>query len=120
MFPAASGYFPPTLRLLLITTMVTTGCSGGGNSSAPATAAATGTPGAEESVGERLFMETRFAQSFKAFLDAGGNVNDPNVGDPVVNTVETVTPGAPIDPGPFAGLSMNCRSCHFVDDLLTA
>ncbi|HEX6532458.1 MAG TPA: hypothetical protein VF019_07530 [Nitrospira sp.] len=120
MFPTASGYFPFTLRLLLIFTMAATGGSGGGSSSAPATAAATGTPGAQEAVGERLFMETRFPQSFKAFLDAGGKVNDPNVGDPVVATVETVTPGAPIDPGPFAGLSMNCRSCHFVDDVLTA
>lgn len=120
MFRTASRYLPPTSTLLLIITMMATGCSGGDSSSAPATAAATGTPGAQEAVGERLFMETRFAQSFKAFLDAGGNVNDPNVGDPVVNTVETVTPGAPIDPGPFAGLSMNCRSCHFVDDVLTA
>ncbi len=119
MFPTASGYFMPTLRLLLITTMVTTGCSAGGDSSAPATAQATGTPGAEEAVGERLFMETRFAQAFQAFLDAGGDVNDPNAGDAVVDSVETL--GAPITAeAPFKGMSMNCRSCHFVDDLLTA
>ena len=36
-----------------------------------------GTPDAAESVGERLFLETRFAQAFKAFLDSGGKVNDP-------------------------------------------
>src|SRR5689334_23252861 len=90
MFPGVYVYFLPTLKLLLITTMVTTGCSGGGNSSAPATAQATGTPGAEEAVGERLFMGTRFAQAFKAFLDAGGDVNDPSAGDPVVDSVETV------------------------------
>jgi len=119
MFPAASGYFPPTLRLLLITTMVTTGCSGGGNSSAPATAQATGTPGAEEAVGERLFMETRFAQAFQAFLDAGGDVNDPSAGDPVVDSVETVAASMTAE-APFKGMSMNCRSCHFVGDLLTA
>lgn len=67
MFPAVYVYFLPTLKLLLITTMVTTGCSGGGNSSAPATAQATGTPGAEEAVGERLFMETRFARRSRRF-----------------------------------------------------
>jgi hypothetical protein len=64
-------------------------------------------------------METRFAQAFNAFLDAGGDVNDPNAGDPVVDSVETL--GAPITAqAPFKGMSMNCRSCHFVDDLLAA
>src|SRR5262249_28943519 len=92
-------------------------CSGSINSGPPATA---GTAGAEQAVGERLFLETRFAQAFKAFLDAGGDVNDPNAGDPVVDTVETVTPGTPIDPRPFKSMSMNCRSCHFVDDVLMA
>ncbi|HSB45403.1 MAG TPA: hypothetical protein VLD60_10345, partial [Nitrospira sp.] len=71
-------------------------------------------------MGERLFVETRFAQSFKAFLDSGGNVNDHNAGDAVMDTLETTTPGAPIDPGPFKGMSMNCRACHMVDDVLTA
>jgi len=119
MIRIGSAFLVSTSPLILAVIISAVGCSGS-SSSAPATAAATGTPGAQEAVGERLFMETRFAQSFKAFLDAGGNVNDPNAGDPVVNTVETATPGAPIDPGPFAGLSMNCRSCHFVDDVLTA
>src|SRR4029078_13246922 len=119
MFPTPSGYFLSTLRLLLITTMVSTGCSGSGNSGAPATAQATGTPGAEQAVGERLFMDTRFAQAFKAFVDAGGDVNDPNAGDPVVDAVETL--GAPTTAeAPFKGMSMNCRQCHFVDDLLSA
>ena len=80
--------------------------------------ASTGTPGAEEAVGERLFLETRFAQAFKVFLDNGGNINDPNIGDSAVETVATLD--APIDPGPFKGLSMNCRACHFVDDVLDA
>ena len=119
MFPTASEYCLSTLRLLLITTMVATGCSASENSGAPATASTTGTPGAEQAVGERLFMETRFAQAFKAFLDAGGDVNDPNAGDAVMDSVETL--GAPITAeAPFKGMSMNCRSCHFVDDLLTA
>jgi len=62
-------------------------------------------------------METRFAQAFRDFVNNGGTINDPNVGDPVVDSVETITPGAPITPGPFQGMSMNCRSCHFVDDV---
>ena len=119
MFPTAPETFLPTLRLLLITTMVATGCSGSGNSGTPATAQATGTPGAEQAVGERLFMETRFAQAFQEFLNNGGNVNDPNAGDPVVDSVETLGPPITAE-APFKGMSMNCRSCHFVDDLLSA
>ncbi len=34
-------------------------------------------------------------------------------GDPVVNQVQT--PNGPL-PGPFAGQSINCRSCHFVTE----
>ena len=118
MFGIRFGHFLSTSTLLLITAMVGTGCSSG-TPPAAATAVATGTPGAEQAVGERLFMDTRFAQAFKAFLDAGGDVNDPNPGDPVVDSVETI--GAPITAeAPFKGMSMNCRSCHFVDDLLTA
>jgi cytochrome c peroxidase len=73
-----------------------------------------GTPEAAEAVGERLFLETRFAQAFKAFLDQGGRVNDalPS-GDPVLATTETID--QPL-PGPFAGLTMNCRTCHLVDE----
>ncbi len=99
---------------------LTLGGCGSGGSSAPPSVRATGTPGAEPSVGERLFVETRFAQAFKAFLDNGGNVNDHNAGDAVMDTLETKTPGAPIDPGPFKGMSMNCRACHMVDDVLRA
>lgn len=64
--------------------------------------------------GERLFLETRFAHFFKQFLTGGTGVNNPLPnGDPVMNT--TVTIGEPL-PGPFAGLSMNCRACHLVDE----
>jgi hypothetical protein len=92
------------------------GCGGGSSSSAPPSVAATGTPGAEASIGERLFVETRFAQAFKAYLDSGGNVNDTlPVGDPVMNLSETTGPGVGL-PGPFVGLSMNCRACHLVDE----
>ncbi len=60
--------------LLFLTGLVA--CSG--DESTPPPLAATGTPGAEEAVGERLFLETRFAQAFKVFVDNGGDVNDPN------------------------------------------
>ena len=92
------------------------GCSGGSSTPPPPSVAATGTPGAEASVGERLFVETRFAQAFKAYLDSGGNVNDAlPVGDPVMDLSETTGPGVGL-PGPFAGLTMNCRACHLVDE----
>ncbi|NOS78576.1 MAG: hypothetical protein HOP35_11585 [Nitrospira sp.] len=68
----------------------------------------------EITVGERLFLETRFAQFFQQFLAEGAAVNDPlPAGDPVMD--KTVTIGEPL-PGPFAGLSMNCRACHLVDE----
>jgi hypothetical protein len=76
-----------------------------------------GTPDAAESVGERLFLETRFAQAFKAFLDSGGKVNEPlSAGDPVLDDTQTID--QPL-PGPFAGLTMNCRTCHLVDELVS-
>jgi len=69
------------------------GCGGGSSDSSSPAASATGTPGAEGSVGERLFVETRFAQAFKAYLDSGGKVNDTlPVGDPVMNRSETTGP----------------------------
>ena len=116
-----TGTLGHSLLALLGITFLTTGygCSGGSSSPGTSSAAATaGTAGAEQAVGERLFLETRFAQAFKVFLDNGGDINNPNAGDAVVDTVETV--GAPIEPGPFRGLSMNCRACHMVDDVLTA
>jgi cytochrome c peroxidase len=67
----------------------------------------------EVTVGERLFLETRFAEFFAR------NATDVNAplaaGDPVMDTTETT--GAPL-PGPFAGSSINCRSCHLVDEQL--
>jgi hypothetical protein len=69
-----------------------------------------------------LFLETRFAQLFKVFLDNGGDVNDSMpLGDPVLEKVMNWK----LQPdrfalGPFSGQSMNCRSCHFVDEQLDA
>jgi cytochrome c peroxidase len=69
-------------------------------------------------IGERLFLETRFAEAFARFLretpDATVNDSLP-AGDPALEESETT--GAPL-PGPFAGQSMNCRSCHLVDEQL--
>lgn len=104
----------------ILFSLLLVGCSGGSDTPPSPSVSATGTPGAEAAVGERLFLETRFAQAFKVFVDNGGNVNDPSVEDPVMDIVETTTPGAPIDPGPFKGQSMNCRACHMVDDVLSA
>jgi cytochrome c peroxidase len=83
------------------------GC-GSGAIPAPETDADT-TP-AEQNLGERIFIDTRFAEFF--FANNTG-INTPlAVGDPVVAQVQNVYSG-PM-PGPFAGQSINCRSCHFV------
>ena len=79
---------------------------------------------AEVMHGERLFLETRFAQRFYRFLQKGGNVNENiDVGDPVLNkTVRFfgLPPyQIPFSPGPFKGESFNCRSCHLVDEHVT-
>ncbi|MDC8450916.1 MAG: hypothetical protein LV473_21530 [Nitrospira sp.] len=106
-----------TLLFSLLFLIGQVACSGG-ESSSPPIALAPGTPGAEEDIGERLFLDTRFAQAFKVFMDNGGDVNNPNAGSDAVDTLETL--GAPINPGPFKGMSMNCRTCHLVDDVLTS
>jgi hypothetical protein len=110
---------PLVVYLFLLLTI--TSCSGGSADSGSPTARA-GENGKhafdppEVTSGERLFLETRFAQFFKAYLDSGGKVNDAlPASDPVVDQAQTT--GLPL-PGPFAGLSMNCRSCHFVDEFV--
>jgi cytochrome c peroxidase len=63
-------------------------------------------------VGERLFLETRFAQYF--FAHSKGDANAVLAeGDPVVTT--TVTTGQAL-PGPFRAFAINCRSCHLVGE----
>lgn len=65
----------------------------------------------EIALGERLFLETRFAQFFAQ--QSGGEVNQGLVmGDPVVEETETL---ATPFPGPFAGQAINCAACHLVD-----
>jgi cytochrome c peroxidase len=68
---------------------------------------------AEVTIGERLFLETRFAEFF-AQNQIDANTPLP-AGDPVVESTETTNGSLP---GPFAGESMNCRSCHLVDEHL--
>lgn len=60
---------------------------------------------AEVQIGERLFMETRFAHAHSA-----GVTSDPAVAHNVTVTGKL--------PGAFSGQTMNCRSCHLVDDHL--
>jgi hypothetical protein len=63
-------------------------------------------------IGERLILETRFAEFF--YTNSGGNANAVlTKGDPVVSN--TVSIYGPL-PGPFAGYSMNCRQCHMVEE----
>ena len=67
-------------------------------------------PAPEVTIGERLFLETRFSQFF--FANFRGRVNQPlSAGDSVM--VVTATTEATL-PGPFAGQGMNCRACHLV------
>jgi len=66
---------------------------------------------ADQNVGERIFIDTRFAEFFASHMT--GTNESLAVGDPVVAEVNTP---AGVLPGPFAGESINCRSCHFVTE----
>ncbi len=73
-------------------------------------------PPAEVEAGERMFLETRFAQFFHAH--AGDKMNAPLAkGDPVLARVSVAERGAPAVKGPFAGQSMNCAVCHLNEEL---
>ena len=71
--------------------------------------------------GERLFLETRFAQRFHDFVSRGGGINEPlGQGDPKLEKTYRffgLPPyQIPFAPGPFEGSSYNCRTCHLVDE----
>jgi cytochrome c peroxidase len=84
------------------------GCGSSETPNFPAEADATP---AADSIGEALFLDTRFNEYFATHMTG---VNQPlATGDPVVSQVETTN--GPL-PGPFAGQSINCRSCHFVTE----
>ena len=98
------------LAALVTWLLIFSGCGSSGRAPDPPTEDEGGTP-AEDSIGERLFLDTRFAQFFAQNM---AGVNQPlRTGDPVVAEVETTTGTLP---GPFAGQSINCRSCHFVTE----
>jgi hypothetical protein len=85
--------------------------AGCGSSEAPNFPAENDATPAADSIGEALFLDTRFNEYFATHMTG---VNDPlAVGDPVVEWVQTMT--GPLT-GPFAGQSINCRSCHFVTE----
>lgn len=84
---------------------------GCGSGEAPAALTESDATPAADSIGEALFLDTRFSEYFAANMT---NVNAPlAAGDPVVAQVQTAN--GPL-PGPFAGQSINCRSCHFVTE----
>jgi len=88
--------------------LVMQGCGSGQAPAAPTESDAT--PPAD-SIGEALFLDTRFGQFFAANMTG---VNSPLlVGDPIVNAAQTLNGTLP---GPFAGQAINCRSCHFVTE----
>lgn len=85
-------------------------CGGSGDSASAPAASFEDAP--QVAFGERLFLETRFAQFYA--VNAPGSVNAPLAqGDPALATLPTTTGSLP---GPFAGQSMNCRQCHLVDE----
>lgn len=64
-------------------------------------------------VGERLFRETRFSEYF--YEHAQGILNKPPAqGDPVVETLDTIT--RQLD-NPYRGQAISCAACHFVDQM---
>lgn len=82
-----------------------------GSGEAPAAPTESDATPAADSIGEALFLDTRFSEYFAANMTG---VNSPlAIGDPVVAQVQTLN--GPL-PGPFAGQSINCRSCHFVTE----
>ena len=99
---ARAGHAPSDVR-------IGTARSGGRRRERPPTEEA---DPAEVAIGERLFLETRFAQHFFA-NSGGGRQRRAAAADPVWPRTQT-TEGAL--PGPFAGESMNCRACHLVDE----
>jgi hypothetical protein len=98
--------------LLALGMITQAGCGAGSAGKAPVFETDVDVTPAEQNIGERIFVDTRWAQYFAANMT---DVNAPlAVGDPVVATTQVAgVPGGTL-PGPFAGQSINCRSCHFV------
>ncbi len=104
-----------SIAIFLAIALLLNGCGSGNAPSFQSTdsdqSGGAGIPAAAQALGERLFLDTRFAQYFATHMTG---VNAPlAVGDPVVEQVQTTSGTLP---GPFAGKSINCRSCHFVTE----
>src|SRR5277367_2478426 len=95
--------------LALATVALAVGCGVSGQAPAAPTESDSTPPA--DSIGEALFLDTRFGEFFAANM-VGVNAPLPS-GDPVVAEVQTLS--TPL-PGPFAGQAINCRSCHFVTE----
>ena len=103
-----TGFLLLFAGLGLFTAAFMEGC-GAGEAPPPLTESESTPPA--DSIGEALFLDTRFSQYFAAHMT---DVNSPlTTGDPVVSEVQSAS--GPM-PGPFAGQSINCRSCHFVTE----
>lgn len=88
-----------------------TGIVGCGSGQAPASPTESDVTPPADSIGEALFLDTRFGEYFAANMTG---VNAPLAnGDPAMEEVQTMN--GPL-PGPFAGQAINCRSCHFVTE----
>ncbi len=116
LFSRKHGSLWLVLAMLAAAILLMNGACGGGSSNSSSSGSGSGggtttstDPPAEEALGERLFIETRFAEYFAVNMTG---INQPLAqGDPVVAKVETMNGTLP---GPYAGQSINCRSCHFV------
>jgi cytochrome c peroxidase len=104
-------------RLAAICALLSVSCAliffmqGCGSGQAPAAPTESDATPPADSIGEALFLDTRFGQFFAANMTG---INSPLLaGDPAVNQVQTLN--GP-QPGPFAGQAINCRSCHFVTE----
>jgi cytochrome c peroxidase len=97
--------------LLSVSVVIVLLAQGCGSGQAPAAPTESDRTPPADSIGEALFLDTRFGEFFAANMTG---VNSPLlVGDPVVERVQTLN--GPL-PGPFAGQAINCRSCHFVTE----
>ena len=71
--------------------------------------------------GERLFLETRFSESFYRFIQRGGKYNQAiDTGDPQLAKTYRffgLPPyQIPFAAGPYKGSSFSCQACHMVDE----
>jgi cytochrome c peroxidase len=108
IFPRRLARICAVFSISLFLVFILQGCESGLAPNAPTESDST--PPAD-SIGEALFLDTRFSQFFAANMTGA---NSPLlVGDPIVDQVQTLN--GPL-PGPFAGQAINCRSCHFVTE----